>query len=306
MAHTRILRVQPLHDSTHRVSAHFISIGFSTGIGHPSIFHCEKRGLVTLVHGDDYTTAGSPTNIRWLQKELERVYDIKTQVIGPEGDQQGKVLNRVITWTGDGFELEADPRHGELIAEQLNISGPGGITTAGAQNEEADTPEQEEDLAVEGTTQYRSIGARANYLSADRPEMMYATNEVCREMSSPSQGGWGKLTRIGKFLTGRPRVVWEFPNQEEQSTIDVYVDSNWAGCRRTRKSTSGGCAMLGRHCLKAWSKTQAIIAKSSGESELYGVIRGSTEALGLVSMALDFGTRFETGSRRRKRCKRDG
>ena len=52
--------------------------------------------------------------------------------------------------------------------------------------------------------------------------------------------------------------------------------------------------MLGRHCLKAWSKTQAIIAKSSGESELYGVIRGSAEALGLVSMALDFGTRFET------------
>ena len=47
--------------------------------------------------------------------------------------------------------------------------------------------------------------------------------------------------------------------------------------------------MVGQHCLKAWSKTQSIIAKSSGESELFGVIKGSTEGLGLVSMALDFG-----------------
>ena len=47
--------------------------------------------------------------------------------------------------------------------------------------------------------------------------------------------------------------------------------------------------MLGKHCLKAWSKTQSIIAKSSGESELFGVIKGSSEALGLVTLAGDFG-----------------
>ena len=72
------------------------------------------------------------------------------------------------------------------------------------------------------------------------------------------------MTRIGKFLAGRPREIWEFPNQEKQDVIDIYVDANWAGSRRTRKSTSGGCALLGKHCIKAWSKTQSIIAKSSG------------------------------------------
>ena len=76
--------------------------------------------------------------------------------------------------------------------------------------------------------------------------------------------------------------------------IDVYVDANWAGCRRTRKSTSVGCAMLGKHCIKAWSKTQSIIAKSSGESELYGVIKGSSEALGLLTLAGDLGMELKT------------
>ena len=48
--------------------------------------------------------------------------------------------------------------------------------------------------------------------------------------------------------------------------------------------------MVGRHCLKAWSKTQSIIAKFSRESELFGVIKGSSEGLGLVTLAGDVGT----------------
>ena len=46
---------------------------------------------------------------------------------------------------------------------------------------------------------------------------------------------------------------------------------------------------MGNHLLKAYSKTQAVIAKSSGESELYGVIRVSTEALGVSTLLEDFG-----------------
>ena len=235
------------------LSAHLIGLGFERGIGHPSVFCHRGKKLATLVHGDDYTTAGSAKELRWLKKSLEDECELKTQLIGPEGAQQGKVLNRVITWTGDGFEVEADPRHSEMITEQLGVSGSGCITTAGIQNEEIETPEQEEKLDAEDVTLFRGIAARSNYLGSDRPEMMYASKEVCREMSDPSKGGLDKLVRLGKFLAGRPRVKWEFPNQEQQSTIDVYVDANWAGCRRSRKWTSGGCAMLGKQCIKAWS-----------------------------------------------------
>ena len=47
------------------LSAHLISHGFVRGIGHPSVFHHPTRGLVTLVHGDDYTTAGSASELLW-------------------------------------------------------------------------------------------------------------------------------------------------------------------------------------------------------------------------------------------------
>ena len=47
--------------------------------------------------------------------------------------------------------------------------------------------------------------------------------------------------------------------------------------------------MVGRHCIKSWSKTQAVIAKSSAESELYSVVKGATEGLGLATLFKDMG-----------------
>ena len=48
--------------------------------------------------------------------------------------------------------------------------------------------------------------------------------------------------------------------------------------------------MVGTHLIKSWAKTQATIAKSSAESELYGIVRGTCEALGFISLAEDLGS----------------
>ena len=47
--------------------------------------------------------------------------------------------------------------------------------------------------------------------------------------------------------------------------------------------------MIGSHLSRSYSKTQSVVAKSSGESELYAIIRASTEGLGIVSLLKDFG-----------------
>ena len=47
--------------------------------------------------------------------------------------------------------------------------------------------------------------------------------------------------------------------------------------------------MIGTHLIKSWAKTQATIATSSAESELYGIVRGTCEALGFFSLAEDLG-----------------
>ena len=43
--------------------------------------------------------------------------------------QEGQVLNRVVRRTEDGWELEADLRHAELIIEQLGLTDGNAVST---------------------------------------------------------------------------------------------------------------------------------------------------------------------------------
>lgn len=78
--------------------------------------------------------------------------------------------------------------------------------------------------------------------------------------------------------------------QDEEIGILVRTDADWAGGRRTRKSTSGGNICIVNLCINVWAKTQAVIAKSSAESELYYVARGACEGLVMGSLCTDLGS----------------
>ena len=47
--------------------------------------------------------------------------------------------------------------------------------------------------------------------------------------------------------------------------------------------------MLGKCCIRSYSKTQNTIAQSSAESELIGTVKAATEALGIISLGKDLG-----------------
>ena len=82
--------------------------------------------------------------------------------------------------------------------------------------------------------------------------------------------------------------MYEYPFQCADR-VEVYSDTDWAGCIKTRKSTSGGCLMLGQHLLKSWSSTQAMVSLSSGEAEFYGVTKAAGIGLGYQALLQDLG-----------------
>ena len=55
------------------------------------------------------------------------------------------------------------------------------------------------ELNARDTTRYRAIAARANYLVADRPDLIYAVKELCRGMAKPTELHWNKLKRLGRY-----------------------------------------------------------------------------------------------------------
>ena len=163
------------------------------------------------------------------------------------------------------------------------------VVHCAAGEEDEEEAEEEEALGPAESTGFRGIAARCNYLQPDRPDIQHAVKEVCRLMSRPTQRAWDMLIRIGRYLKGKPRLVWRFDWQAPVDIVDIHSDANWAGCRRPRKSTSGGTIAIGAHLIRSYSKTQAIVAKSSGEPELYVAVRASAEGLGILTLLADFG-----------------
>ena len=86
--------------------------------------------------------------------------------------------------------------------------------------------------------------------------------------------------------------MWEYgPAQEEDDgeVMQMFGDSELAGCLRGRRSTSGGVASIARVAVKSWSSTQATVDLSSGEAELYAAVKLGCELMGIKSLAIDFG-----------------
>ena len=131
--------------------------------------------------------------------------------------------------------------------------------------------------------------ARANYLAQGRPDIQYATKELCRKMSDPGEEYMKRLKRLGRYLLGTPRTRLWYASEEKQHNVCIWTESNFAGCKRIRKSTSGGIAVIGTHCIKSWSTTQDVIALSSGEAELYALVKGACHGIVLRSLMKDFG-----------------
>ena len=152
---------------------------------------------------------------------------------------------------------------------------------------------EEELLVGVEVSQYRGIAATLNYLSQDRYDIQFTGKELSRDMASPTRSSMARAKRAARYLLGVPVVKLVFRNQRTPSQLKVYVDSDWAGCLKTRKSTSAGVVLHGCHCIRTWSSTQATRAISSGEAEFYAIAEGGSRGLGLIALGKDLGCTFK-------------
>ena len=137
--------------------------------------------------------------------------------------------------------------------------------------------------------EFRSKGARLNYLGQDRSDIQYAVKEICQGMSKPTVEGRTKIKRAVRYLVGAKRLVWKYTEKEDDAEdvlVDVFVDTDWAS-RWQRKSTSGGMMTVDGVGVKHWSRTQKARALSVGEAEYYAMVTGCAQGLGLQALADD-------------------
>ena len=144
-------------------------------------------------------------------------------------------------------------------------------------------------LPDDQTTNFRVLVVRANCLALDRPDLARASKELCRAVARPTTADVIARKRMVRQLIHQKKLLWLFPWGGSTNIVDVYVDTDFAGCHRTRRSTSGGAITMGSCTMKHRSQTQSTIALSSGEAELGGIVKAASLRLGFKSMAADLG-----------------
>ena len=134
------------------------------------------------------------------------------------------------------------------------------------------------------------LAARLNYMGQDNPFLQYLAKEVCQSMSNPAVEDFAQVKRLVRFLKGLGPVKLHYAAQSEEEAkgIKVFVDSDRAGCKKTRRSTTGGVLKVGRHILRTWSATQPTIATSSGEAELIAMAESASRGLGMRTTMAEF------------------
>ena len=225
-----------------------------------AVWHPE-RGVSVVVHGDDFVIAGFENDLKYVENVLRKKYPVNMRaMLGPDtNDHKGGDANHV------GKMLE------EMGMQDCNTGNvPGTMREEGS--------EDDEELSREEAWRYWSVVARANYLAQDGPDIRFTVKELCRKMSKPNLNDWRALKKLCRYLRGRPRLRQRtMPERGPPGTLDVYVDYDWAGCRETRKSTNGGVLVVRGMCLKVWSSTQTVVARSSGEAEYCAAVKGALQ-----------------------------
>ncbi|GJT48879.1 putative ribonuclease H-like domain-containing protein [Tanacetum coccineum] len=138
---------------------------------------------------------------------------------------------------------------------------------------------------------YRSMIGSLMYLTASRPDIMYAVCVCSRFQVTPKTSHLNAVKRIFKYLKGKPNLGLWYP-RESPFDLEAFSDSDYGGSNLDRKSTTGGCQFLGQRLISWQCKKQTIVATSTTEAEYVAAANCCGQVLWVQNQLLDYGFNF--------------
>ena len=274
---------------------HFASVAASLGFERLKsdsnlYFHPERRCYM-LCYVDDLLIFGDKKTTEFLFSELQKQLCLRSEGVLEPGTSIS-FLGRCITRREDSIEMSMPTSYIDKMLEQLDMLKCRHAATPGTDSLRK-LIDSEELLSPEDHRLYRRIVGQLLWLSSIRPDIQFAVKELSRGLTSPTEDHRTKMKTLLRYLAGtKPMVLTLRPKiipHSKQTTfdIDTYVDSDWAGCATSRRSTSGMALYFLGTLITSQSRTQATVALSSGEAELYAIGLGVSESLFIRSLLLE-------------------
>ncbi|PHU21266.1 Fanconi-associated nuclease 1 -like protein [Capsicum chinense] len=124
------------------------------------------------------------------------------------------------------------------------------------------------------------------YLTATRPDILYAVSILSRFMHCPSEVHVKAAKRIVRYIKGTITYGVMF-RRTQPVKLFGYSDSDWRGSKDDSKSTSGHCFSLGSGIFSWSCKKQDIVAQSTAEAEFVAAKAAVNQAFWLKKILID-------------------
>ncbi|GAU44135.1 hypothetical protein TSUD_99230 [Trifolium subterraneum] len=111
--------------------------------------------------------------------------------------------------------------------------------------------------------EYRGMIGSLLYLTASRPDIVFAVGLYARFQTSPKESHLIAVKRIFRYLVGTLDVeLWY--KKGSHFDLQAYCDADYAGNKIERKSTSGACQFLGEALVNISTTTSMARTKNAG------------------------------------------
>ncbi|KAJ9565617.1 hypothetical protein OSB04_001583 [Centaurea solstitialis] len=135
---------------------------------------------------------------------------------------------------------------------------------------------------------YRGMVGSLMYLTAIRPDIMFATCVCARYQAKPKESHLAAVKRIFRYLKGTPYYGLWYP-KGLGFELQAYSDADYGGCNMDRKSTSGHIQLLGNKLVSWASKKQQCVSTSTTESEYVAAASCCSQVLWMQTQLRDYG-----------------
>ncbi|KAJ9556657.1 hypothetical protein OSB04_011271 [Centaurea solstitialis] len=267
------------------LSKHLLSKGFKKGSVDSTLF-LMKEGehiVVIQIYVDDIIFGSTS---RELCKKFETVMteEFKMSMMG----EINFFLGLQVRQFSDGIFINQSKYIFDLL-KKYDMSGCHSIGTPMATGNSIGPDHEGKDVDLRN---YRSMVGSLMYLTASRPDIMFATCVCARYQAKPKESHLAAVKRIFRYLKGTPYYGIWYP-KGLGFEVQAYTDADYGGCNMDRKSTSGHLQFLGNKLVSWASKKQQCVSTSTAESEYVAAASCGSQVLWMQSQLRDYGLEYK-------------
>ena len=285
---------------------HFESVAQSMGLvsfeAMPTVFRHGQKKIYLTIRVDDLMVIGSVFDCKWFLDELSKQFNLKSNGPFPCGQPaEVQYLKKNLIITPEGIAIEPCKQYIPKLLELLHVENRREKSFPNHTNLEAyhkDRVLPKENLTGDLIKVFRGGLGLCLYLAQDRPDIQEAVRVLCTYMGTPTVRALSALKHLACYLKGTMELGVFLSNcdfgtrledhwdDKESSlddrssfTVECFCDSNWGGCKTTRRSTSSGMVFLNGSMVLSLYKSQSTISLSSCEAELMAMTYMTAEAI---------------------------